>query len=256
MVGAVGAEQRGLGGEVGLDIAVQVEVIVTQHREGGGGEPGALDPAHGQGVRRHLHGDHLDAVVAPASEAGLELGSIGRRRRTAGHGGERPDDLAAATGRLGDGADEGDGGGLAVGAGDADDGQVAAGVAPEAGGEWTHGEAHRGHDHLGDVDVDPVLDQQSGGTGLHGVAGELVAVDPRAGDAAEQRARADLAAVVGDGRDVGVAGAVEVDPGVRETADGIGQPHQREAPVTGGMRNRLSANLARSAKTGAAAEPP
>ena len=53
----VRGEQRGLRLEVVVEVAVEVEVVVAEVREHGDGEAGGPHSAHGQRVRRHLHGD-------------------------------------------------------------------------------------------------------------------------------------------------------------------------------------------------------
>ena len=93
-------------------------------------------------------------------------------------------------------------GGLAVGAGDARHLQLGGGVAEEGGGH----RAHRGPDvvdhHLGHAQAERALAHQRGRAALHGVGGEIVAVDLEAGHTEEERPLGDALARVRQPRDL------------------------------------------------------
>ena len=203
-----GVEQQRLGLEVVAEIGVEVEVVVGEVGEAGGGEAGAVDPVQDEGVRRHLDGGHADAGIDHPGEERLELRRLGCRPLTGeGHavdaGADGADHPGALAGRPGDGLQQPGGGRLAVGAGDPEHRQPRRGVAPGGGRHRAHGRPHRRHLHLGDRQPQRSLHQQGGGAGGHGGRGVVVTVGRGARHAAEQIARPDGPAVVGDRRDLG-----------------------------------------------------
>ena len=165
-------EEAGLGGEVALDGAVEVEVVAAEVGEHGHGEAGAVDPVEGEGVGRDLHGDGPAALADHLGQPGLQLGRLG--------GGERPGQRAHDPGRpagvLEDGGQQVAGGGLAVRPRDADDGHPLRGVVPQGGGQRPDGRSGVGHDDLGGVEVERMVDEQGGRTRADRIGGEVVAV--------------------------------------------------------------------------------
>ena len=93
-------EQRRLGGEVGLLVAVEVEVVATEVGEGRHVEGDGVGATQHQGVRRHLHQHRIGALLVQVAEQGLELGRLRRGHRGPG-GGQRGTVQAVA-----DGADQ------------------------------------------------------------------------------------------------------------------------------------------------------
>ena len=194
-----GGEEGGLGGEVVVEVGVEVEVVAPEVGEHGDVEDHAVDPAQDQRVARDLHQAAGDPALAHHREQPVQVRRLRRRQ----HG---PDVLAVDAGA--DGADDGDvlagrlqaalgqpgGRGLALGPGHADQAQRLGRLAVHPGGEAAQ--------HL----ARPVDDQQRyvggrAGTLLvgehrdsprgHRVGGEPDAVDPVAGQRRVDVARED-----------------------------------------------------------------
>jgi hypothetical protein len=72
-------EQRRLGLEVPLLVAVEVEVVAAQVEERGDGEARPADARQGERVRGDLHGDDLDRQLAHPREQGVQLRRLGSR---------------------------------------------------------------------------------------------------------------------------------------------------------------------------------
>ena len=81
----LGGKQQGLGSEVVLHVAVVVQVVVLQVREGGDVEDDAVDAVQGQGVRRQLDNTGTAAVLLGRGQEAGDDGSLGGRA----HGLER-----------------------------------------------------------------------------------------------------------------------------------------------------------------------
>ena len=120
-------------------------------------------------------------------------------------------------------------------------------------------------DRLGDerLELEPALDHDRGRAGLDGVGRELVAVGGEPGDREEEDARARLAAVVGEARDVGVGVADDLDHvGPREQLAKLHRGDSRNPPGADacgyccGICRYGSANFAISPNAGAATVPP
>src|SRR5579875_3813960 len=72
-------EQAGLGLEVGLHVAVVVEVVLGEVGEHGSVEGDGGDPLLDEGVGRDFHGDGAHSRVAQFSQTGLQLRRFGGR---------------------------------------------------------------------------------------------------------------------------------------------------------------------------------
>ena len=139
-------EQPGLGGAVGLQGAVVIEMVAAKIGEDGGIEGQCRDPVLVETVGRHLHGHHPGPLVDEAGEDRLGGDGIRGRhpggretRRPGGHqtvtqgahyGGTLPQQLQQLTEQVA-------AGGLAVGAGDGGDPQAGGGFTVEAPGDGT-----------------------------------------------------------------------------------------------------------------------
>jgi hypothetical protein len=222
-------EQATLGLEVVVQVGVEVEVVLGQVGEDGRPEAGAVDPAQGQAVAGHLHGRRLDAGVGHLGQQPLEVGGLGGGV----HG--RPADVAhpdldsaqhpgGAAGRPEDRLQHEGGGGLAVGAGHPDQLQPLRGVVEEGHGQRGEHVPDPADQQLGGVGVQGPLHAQGGRAGVQGLAGQVVAVDPGPGDAAEQGARHHLAGVQDHVGDHGLGVAADLAP------DGRGETGERDAP--------------------------
>jgi hypothetical protein len=73
-------EEAPLGGEIGVEVAVKVEVVMRQVGEDGGGEAHAGHAILLQGVRGDLHGDGIATRLRAARQQGVK-GFRGRRRQ-------------------------------------------------------------------------------------------------------------------------------------------------------------------------------
>ena len=207
-IGEAGFEQAGLGLKVVVEVGVEVEVVVRQVGEAGGGEPGAVDPVHHQGVGRHLDGGQPHAGVDHAGQQSLELGGLrgrplARNDLPGDASADRADHARRDAGGAGDVLQQKGRRRLAVGAGDAEHRQLRRRLAPGGGRHRAHRRPHRGDPHLGHRQPERALDQQGRRPGGHGGRSVVVAVGGRARDAAEEVAGADSPAVVRDRCDLG-----------------------------------------------------
>ena len=216
-------EQARLGGEVVLHVGMEVEVILGQVGEAGGGEADAGDTLELERVRRHLHGAGAVAGGDHPPQRRLQVDALGRRPRHRLDGAadprlDRAQHPGRALGRLQDRLDEVDGGGLAVRAGHADDAQLGARIAEERGRRGGHRPPRRVDDELGHVDLEHALDDQRDGSVFDRDPGEVVPVGHEPRHAHVQGTRPGGLGPVGDGGDVGLPSPVH-----RTRPDGLDQ---------------------------------
>ena len=95
-------EQPQLGGEIGLDGRMIIEMVARQIGEGAGGNAHAVEPVLVEAVRGRFEREMRDAFAGQCIERAMQLDRIGRRQRAVGF----------ALGR--DHADGADAGGLDV----------------------------------------------------------------------------------------------------------------------------------------------
>ena len=201
-------EQAGLGGEVSVAAAVQLEMLGGDPREHRGAELHAVGTVHLERVRRGLERDVRATGVADAGELSLQLGCLGGRlpRRVGDHavpgaaidGGDRRGGDPRRTPRV---PEERRRCGLAVGPGDAGDAERPAGVVVEGGGEVGERQPRVGDDDNGYRAVqrrrrDALGDDRDRAT-RDRIGDESMAVSLEPGDRDEEGARA-------HGREVGV----------------------------------------------------
>ena len=176
-LGPVAREQAALGEEVVLHVAMEVEVVLGEVREGADGEADPVDPVQAQRVRGDLHRAGAVAAVDHPAEGLLQLDRLRRRALDLlVHTAHDPLDGAQQPGldalALEDVADQEGGRGLAVGAGDPGDAQLGGGIAVEADRGVRHrraGIADLDLDHVR-VELERTLDDDGRGTGLDRVA--------------------------------------------------------------------------------------
>jgi len=77
----LGREQQGLGGEVVLHVAVVVQVVVLQVREGCDVEDDAVHAVQGQGVGRQLNDASAALVLLGGRQEAGDDGRLGGRAR-------------------------------------------------------------------------------------------------------------------------------------------------------------------------------
>jgi hypothetical protein len=203
-------EEPRLGGEVALDIAVEIEVIARQVGEHRGVEAGAGDALLVERVRGDLDRHVRGPTGAHAREEPLQRDRVGRRERR-GLGrvgvaiGDRPDDARPEPGRPPDLLQQIRRRRLPVGPGDADDGERRGRIAREPrrspSEERTRG-AGRHDDRR--RRVDDVLGHDRDGAALYGVRRVPAPVLPRPGEREEHVARPDAPRVDGDARHLDV----------------------------------------------------
>ena len=136
--GALGGEERRLGGEVVLDVGVEVEVVAAEVEEGRDVEDHAVDPAEHQGVAGDLHRAGDDALLAHHREEPVQVGGLGGGQRrldvdAVDAGADGADDRGGYAGLLEAGLQQPGRRGLALGAGHADHREVGGGLAVEVG---------------------------------------------------------------------------------------------------------------------------
>ena len=186
---ALGGEEARLGGEVVVDVGVEVEVVAAEVEEGRHVEDDAVDPAEDQRVAGDLHRAGVDAPLRHHGEEAVQVGRLG--------GGELglhvlPRDPGAdgadhGRGQPGGGEpllEEAGGRGLALGAGDADDAQPGGRVAVDPGRQPPEDAPRLGHDQGGGARRQPVearrVGQHADGTRGERLGGEVGAVGARA----------------------------------------------------------------------------
>ena len=227
--GELRREQPPLGPVVVVQVGVEVEVVLGQVGEHGRLEAGAVDPVQGQAVAGHLHRRRLHARVGHLGQQPLEVWGLGGGvdGRPAGvadphlDGAQQPRDQA---GGPEDRLQHEGGGGLAVGAGHPDQVEAARGMVEERRRQRGQHLPDPADQQLGGLQVEGPLHAQGGRAGVEGLAGQVVAVEPGPGDAAEQGAGHHLAGVEDDVGDHGPCVAADLAP------DGRGEAGERDAP--------------------------
>ena len=224
---ALGGEEAGLGGEVVVDVGVEVEVVATEVEEGRDVEDDAVDPAHHERVAGDLHRAGVDAALAHHREEAVEVGRLGRGQLgldvLAGDAGaDGPDHGGGDAGRRQALLEDAGGRGLALGAGDADDAQAGGGVAVDPGGEAPQHAARLGDDDRRGAGRQPVepgrVGQHADGPGSEGLAGEVGTVGTRAREGGVQVTGADPRGAQRD------AGHRHVEVAVDGDVDALAQP--------------------------------
>ncbi len=119
-------EQAPLGGEIGLDGRMIIEMIARQIGEGAGGDAHAVKPVLIESVRRCFQRQMRDALARQLIERAVQVDRIGRGQRTVGfalgrHNADGADTGGRQTERFPDLAREGGDRCLAAGAGDGGD---------------------------------------------------------------------------------------------------------------------------------------
>ena len=226
-------EQAPLGEEVVLHRVVEVEVVLREVREDGHREVRRLGAAELERVRGDLDRASAVAAVEHLREHGLQIDRLGRR---AGHlpllptdnRGDRAEQPALLARRLQQRAHEIGRRGLAVRARHADDAQPGSRIAVEARRDRRHRGTGRGDEHFRHAKREPALDDQRHSARVHGLLRELVPVALEAADAEEQLAAAHGAAVIGQARDLDVAGGLR-----RQTGGQLDEPHRPDAIQAG-----------------------
>ena len=265
---AVGDEQARLGLEIGGERAVVVEVVVREIGEARRREPRAVDPVLRERVRRHLHRDGANALVAHAGQQRLEIGGLGGRQpdghdavADAGAGG--PDQAGPLPRRRRDRVQEVGGGGLAVGPRDADAPQRARWVALDARRHRAEDPAHVGDLGLHDAEAERALDEERHRARRDRGRGVGMAVGVVPGHAGEARAGPHAAAVVLEGTDVD--GGIPREPERGDPVEEVEEQHARQAfhhgrglrvPAAPGTRSTARACCMICENTGAATVPP
>ncbi len=207
-------KERALGGEVGLEGRVKVEVVAGQVGEDERLEGDAGRALERQGVRRGLHDTRQVAAFDHLAKQALQLERIGRGELripfdagdAVDHGAQKS--RAQARGRK-DRRQQVRGRRLAVGAGDGGDPQLAGRVAEEARRDECHGVPRTRHQDLGDRQRERALADERHGPGGERLGGEVVAVGLQSGDAEEQRSGSHVASVAGKRSDLDVWIAVD-----------------------------------------------
>ena len=190
---AAAVEELGLGLEVRLHRAVEVEVVLREVREADGGEADALEPPHRDRDRGGL--EHAGGItrVAHAREQPVQVGRLGRRQRERlAHAADarldRAEQAAPPAGRVEHGREQEGRRRLAVRAGDADDRELLARAAAEHVRERAERRAHPLGAHLRQGDAgERTLDEQGAGAPRDGERRQVVPVARRPGDAGEER---------------------------------------------------------------------
>ncbi len=246
-------EEHPLRREVGVHVAVVVEVVAGEVREDGDPELEAVDALEGERVRGHLEHGAPAPGVHHLPEEGLEVRRLGRRAHRLG------DAVAHA---VLDGADEAHrlpGGAegrvhevrrrrLAVRAGDADEVELARRVPEDRRGERGEGRPRVGHAHPRPLAGGRRLGADGDGALLPRRLHELVAVGDEAADGHEERAGPRAARVVRDVRDLEGGVAAELRPG--EAGEEVLEPHGLSPPPGPGSARRCCPARSRSPARG------
>ena len=203
-------EQPRLGAVVVLHVGMEVEVVLREVGERGGGEPHAGHALELEGVRRHLHHAGRVAGVGHPPQHGLEVDALGSRPHDRLHapadalldGAEQP---GLTAGRLEDGVEQEGRRRLAVRPGDADDVERGGRVAVERVGGGGHRPPRRLDQDLRHVDREVALDDERRSAPADRLAGEVVAVGGVARDADVQGSGHDSVGPIGHRRDLPVS---------------------------------------------------
>ena len=202
-------EQPRLGAVVVLHVGMEVEVVLREVGERGGGEPHTGHALELERVRRHLHHTGRVAGVGHPPQHGLEVDALG----------SRPDDrLHAPADALLDGAEQpgrarpprvrrgaGRPSSSCRSSGDADDVERGGRVAVERVGGGGHRPPRRLDQDLRRVDGEVALDDERRSAPADRLAGEVVAVGGVARDADVQGSGHDSVCPIGHRRDLPVS---------------------------------------------------
>ena len=207
------AKETQLGGAIGVERNVVIEMVAGQVGETGGGKRDTVEPALGKPVAGRLERRALDPRIGERREIPMQRDGVGRRQGPGALAG-RADDTECAdrgrpqAGRAPDLTREGHHGGLAVGAGH---GNAALGrIGVEARGDLGQAAARIGIDDrsdpaLGRAEVDRFGNQDRGRAARYGVGDEIPAIRRQARQGREQEAGPDLPRIAGDPRDLDIA---------------------------------------------------
>jgi hypothetical protein len=235
-------EERALGLEVLLHVAVEVEVVLREVREHRDVPVDRRGAPQGERVRGDLHDHGAVAAVEHLRERPLQVNRLRGRahgiaplpRDDRADGPEQPG--GQATG-LEQRADEEGGRGLAVRAGDPDGPQRGGRVAVEPRGGRRHRRADVADDDLGHPEAERALHDERGGAAGDGVGREVVTVAREPRHAEEDRSRAHRAVVVGQGGDL--------DRGSAGVGEDVPERHrQRRLAATPAIRTAGSSDTA------------
>ena len=189
--GEATGEQPLLGSQVGRPVAVEVQVVVAEHREPGHAHACAVDAVQCQTVggdlqRCHGHAPVDEPAQQPLEVRGLRRGAVVRRRRPVDPRPRGADDAGPEASGRSCGLDERDGRGLAVRPGDAHDGTATGRVVVDEGCDGPQRCPRGRHTDLGHVEVEVAFHEQGAGTPFDGPCGVVVPVGVRSGKGTEQ----------------------------------------------------------------------
>jgi hypothetical protein len=205
---AAAVEERGLDGDVLLEVAVEIEVVLREVREGDRGELGRHEPPLRDCDRRRFHRTGQVARLDHGTQRTLQIGRLRRRqaRSLAApadaplHGAEQ---AAGALRGVQHRREQDRRGRLAVRARDADDLELAARLPVQRRGELRHTGACVVRHHLRHAEIRQLtLDEQRDRAVGDGGGREVVTVRIASGQAAEQRSGPAALRAVGDIDDV------------------------------------------------------
>ena len=258
-------EEGGLGREVVLHVAVEVQVVLGEVGEGADREPRARHPAQGERVARHLHRHVGDAGLTHHREERLQVGRLRRGERAGQPGAVDADADGAeqprgAPGRVQPGLDQVRDRRLAAGAGDPEDREVGGRVAVDESGDGAEHVARVGVDEHRDVAQrragGPVgIGEHGGRASREGIGGEIGAVGARAGQGGEQVAGTDLGGPERDPRDQDIAcragGARRGGDGAQGGRPNLARTRRKSGRGRSGDRSRTRSGHAAEATGGA-----
>ena len=199
----LGEEQPPLGLEVGLEVAMEIEVVVAEVREHENGEADSVEAMKDGRVRRRLHRARSVTDVQHLAEQPLQVDRLGGRAHHApalptDARLDRPEQARAPAGGCEDREQEEARGGLAARSRDADDLQLAGRLAEEDVGSRRHRRAGVGDDDLRHRQVEPTLHHERNRPAPHSIRSEIVPVGVLTRHGEEEVARRDGPSVVGE----------------------------------------------------------
>ena len=200
-------EEPALGVGVGLEAAVEVEMVLRQVRENERPKACADQALQLRRVRRGLHGAAPVACFDELAEGALQVDRLGRRARdrtplAADSHLDRPEQTGPTTRGGKNRVEEERRRRLSVGAGHADHLELARRRSEEDVGGECHRQARIRHEELGHGDRERALREQGDRASLDGGCRKVVPVSALSWHAGEERARRDEAGVVGEIRDI------------------------------------------------------